>query len=467
MTEPQTLFDKVWHTHLVEDETPDTPALLYIDLHLIHELTSHQGFSTLRKKGLELRRPDLTLATMDHGVTTVPGRSARHMKDMAPDAIDQVGALADNCREFGVELYGMDHARQGIVHVIGPELGLSQPGMTIVCGDSHTSTHGALGALAFGIGSTEVGHVLASQCLLQRKPGSMAIEYSGGLASGVSAKDLILYTVGAVGTHGGNGHVIEYRGTAIRSLDMEQRMTVCNMSIEMGARAGMIAPDEVTFEYLQGRPEAPSGTAWERALERWQCLPSDPQAGFDHQYRIDASRITPMITYGTQPGMVLGIDQAVPDVNGDEARGRALDYMGLKAGETLLGKPVDIVFIGSCTNARVTDLRVAASIMAGGKVPPHVRVLVVPGSQAVKAQAEEEGLDRVFTAAGAQWRESGCSMCVAVNQDRAGVGQYVLSTSNRNFEGRQGRGARTFLASPATAAATAVTGAIADPREFQ
>ena len=385
---------------------------------------------------------------------------------MPPETAAQITALEDNCREFGIEQLGLDDQRQGIVHVIGPELGASLPGQTIVCGDSHSSTHGALGALAFGIGSTEVGHVLASQCLLLPKPRAMSLSIDGELGYGVTAKDLILHIIGEVGVDGGTGHVVEYRGSTIGSMAMEQRLTLCNMSIELGARAGIIAPDEITFDYIDGRPRAPKGGAFERALNEWQRLFSDNEAVFDSEQRLRANQIPPMITYGTHPGMVVGIDQPVPDPLGDPTREKALAYMGLEAGEVLLGKGVDIVFIGSCTNGRLSDLRAAASIMAKRKVARNLRVLIVPGSQAVKRAAEAEGLDQIFIAAGAEWRQSGCSMCVAINQDRAAAGQYVVSTSNRNFEGRQGQGARTLLASPLTAAAAAVSGEIRDPRDF-
>ena len=465
---PQTLFDKVWQQHLVEAETDETPALLYVDLHLIHELTSPRAFDTLRKRGLSVRRPGRTVATMDHGISTSPGRGAREGKSISAEARKQLNALRQNCRDFGIELLDLGDERQGIVHVIGPEQGFSLPGETIVCGDSHTSTHGAMGALAFGIGSTEVGHVLATQCLLQRKPGNMAVVMEGEPHRGVTAKDMILHTINRVGVHGAQGFVIEYRGSAIRSMAIEQRLTVCNMSIEMGARAGMIAPDDTTYSYLEGRPRAPRGKEWERRLEQWQNLASDAGAEYGESCRIDISQISPMVTYGTNPGMVIGINQRIPELPAEKnaTLERALSYMGLEPGSKLLGLAVEIVFIGSCTNARLSDLRAAASIMSGRRVANHVRTLIVPGSQAVKREAEREGLDRIFTDAGAEWRASGCSMCVAINQDRAAPGQYVLSTSNRNFEGRQGRGARTLLASPLTAAATAIAGVVSDPREF-
>jgi 3-isopropylmalate/(R)-2-methylmalate dehydratase large subunit len=463
---PRTLFEKVWQAHEVLAESAAAPAVLYIDLHLIHEVTSPQAFAELRARALPVRRPQRTLATMDHSTPT----HTSQVFGGAPIAIDsaarQVAALEKNCAEFGVELLALQHAERGIVHVIGPELGLTQPGRTIVCGDSHTSTHGALGALAFGIGTTEVGHVLATQCLLQRKPRTLAINVEGSLAPGVSAKDLILAIIGQIGVDGGTGHVIEYRGATVRALDMEERMTVCNMSIEAGARAGMIAPDETTYAYLAGRARAPHGAAWERALSAWRALPSDALARFDREVDIDAASIEPMITYGTNPGMVVPIGGQVPQRRDDPAFERALSYMGLTPGQPLKDQPVNVVFLGSCTNARLSDLRAAARVLAGRRIARGVTMLVVPGSQQVKHAAEAEGLDRVFTEAGAEWRESGCSMCLGMNGDTVGRGQYAVSTSNRNFEGRQGPGARTLLASPLTAAACAVTGRVSDPREF-
>ncbi len=464
-TRPGTLFDKVWDQHLVTPETAEVPAVLYIDLHLIHEVTSPQAFAVLERSGLPVRRPDLTLATTDHSVPTTDqpdfGQSS-----VALAAARQVSKLRDNCAAFGIRLYDLDDPRQGIVHVIGPELGATQPGKTVVCGDSHTSTHGAFGALAFGIGTTEVGHVLATQCLLQRRPRTMAINTSGRLGAGVSAKDLILAIIGRIGVGGGTGYVLEYRGGAIRSLTMEQRMTVCNMSIEAGARAGMMAPDATTFEYLAGRPLCPEGEQWERSLARWRTLVSDEAAHFDRQVDLDVSALTPMITYGTNPGMVMPIDGTVPMHNGDQALRKALDYMQLNPGEPLLEKPVDVVFVGSCTNGRLSDLREAAAVLRGRRVASGVRMLTVPGSRQVKQAAEAEGLDKVFLEAGAEWRDAGCSMCIAMNGDQVGAGQYAVSTSNRNFEGRQGPGSRTFLASPATAAAAAVTGRVTDPRRL-
>jgi 3-isopropylmalate/(R)-2-methylmalate dehydratase large subunit len=463
---PQTMFEKVWQRHEVTGETADTPAVLYIDLHLIHEVTSPQAFTVLRERGLPVRRTDLTLATMDHSIPT----RTEQVFGGAPIAIDsaarQVRELETNCAAFGVELLGLRSDQRGIVHIIGPELGLTQPGKTVVCGDSHTSTHGAVGALAFGIGTTEVAHVLATQCLLQREPRTFAINVSGRLRPGVTAKDLILAIIGKVGVSGGTGHVIEYRGETIRAFDMDERMTVCNMSIEAGARAGMIAPDETTYAYLANRPRAPKGAQWERALEEWRRLPTDAGARFDKEVDIDAVSLEPMITYGTNPGMVIPITGAVPDRKGDVAFEKSLAYMGLEAGRPIKDQPVNVVFLGSCTNARLSDLRSAAGLLRGHKVAKGVQMLVVPGSQQVKKDAEAEGLHRVFIDAGAEWRESGCSMCLGMNGDLVAKGQYSVSTSNRNFEGRQGVGARTLLASPLTAAACAVRGRVTDPREF-
>jgi 3-isopropylmalate/(R)-2-methylmalate dehydratase large subunit len=463
---PRTLFEKVWEGHLVRPPTAETPAVLYADLHLIHEVTSPQAFALLRERGLKVRRPDRTLATMDHSTPTTPrgGGGAIPLGD--PRAAAQIRQLEANCQEFGITLYGLGNERQGIVHVIGPELGLTQPGMTIVCGDSHTSTHGAFGALAFGIGTSEVAHVLATQCLLQDRPRTLAVDVEGVLPPGVTAKDLILGLIARLGVGGGTGHVIEYRGSAIRALSVEERMTVCNMSVEAGARAGLVAPDDTTFAYLRGRPHAPAGPDWDRALDLWRTLPSDEGAAFDRQERFDAASLEPMITYGTSPGMGISIRGVVPHPGGDPTLEKALRYMGLEPGERLLGRPIDVVFIGSCTNSRISDLRLAARILEGRTVAPGVRVLVVPGSQQVKRQAESEGLDRIFKRAGADWREAGCSMCLAMNGDTLQPGQYAVSTSNRNFEGRQGVGGRTFLGSPLTAAAAAVTGRIADAREM-
>jgi 3-isopropylmalate/(R)-2-methylmalate dehydratase large subunit len=462
----RTMLEKIWNAHEVIPESTDTPAVLYIDLHLIHEVTSPQAFAVLAARGLPVRRPELTLATMDH---STPTRTEQIFGD-APIAIEsaakQIRQLEINCTRFGVELLGLKSDQRGIVHVIGPELGATQPGKTIVCGDSHTSTHGALGALAFGIGSTEVGHVLATQSLLQRKPCSFAIDVDHALQVGVTAKDLILAIISRIGVSGGTGHVIEYRGPGIRALDMEERMTVCNMSIEAGARAGMIAPDETTYGWLAGRPRVAQGDAWDAAVARWKQLPSDDAARFDRHLQIDAAAVEPMITYGTNPGMVMPINGTIPERANDAAFAQALAYMGFEAGAALVDKPVNVVFLGSCTNGRLSDLRAAALLLRGAKVAPGVTMLVVPGSQAVKRAAEAEGLHRIFIDAGAEWRESGCSMCLGMNGDLVASGEYSLSTSNRNFEGRQGVGARTLLASPLTAAASAVRGRVTDPREL-
>ena len=462
----RTMFDKIWTAHEVVAETKETPAVLYVDLHLTHEVTSPQAFSLLKTLGLPVRRPERTLATLDHSTPT----STAEIFGTAPIRVDaaarQVKELERNAVQFGVELFGLRDPRRGIAHVIGPELGATQPGMTIVCGDSHTSTHGAFGALAFGIGTTEVGHVFATQCLLQRKPKTFAVNVAGRLRPGVMAKDLILAIIGKIGVSGGTGHVLEYRGTGIEALSMEERMTVCNMSIEAGARAGMIAPDETTFAYLAGRPRAPKGAEWDAALTRWRSFAGDPDATFDASANIDAASLAPMITYGTHPGMVLPIDGAIPHNAGDAVFDKALKYMGFHAGDAMAGKPIDVVFIGSCTNGRLSDLQAAASILKGRKVASGVRLLVVPGSQQVKRDAEALGLGDIFKAAGADWRESGCSMCLGMNGDTVGKGQYSVSTSNRNFEGRQGAGARTLLASPFTAAASAVRGKLTDPREL-
>ena len=461
----QTMFEKIWRAHEVVPESAGTPAVLYVDLHLTHEVTSPQAFTLLRSRGIRVHRPDRTLATLDHSTPTDTRQIFGGVPIRLESAARQVAALERNAKEFGVGLIGLRDARRGIVHVIGPELGLTQPGMTIVCGDSHTSTHGAFGTLAFGIGTTEVGHVFATQCLLQRKPKSLGIAIGGRLAAGVGAKDLVLALIGHIGVAGGAGQVIEYGGEAIRALSMDERMTVCNMSIEAGARAGMIAPDAVTYEYLRGRPHAPAGAGWERALDSWRRLPGDPGAAFDREIAFDAATVEPMISYGTNPGMVIPIGGRIPDRD-DEAFLKSLRYMGFAPGEALAGKPVDVVFIGSCTNSRLSDLRVAAAMLRGRRIAGGVRMLVVPGSQQVKQAAEAEGLHDVFTGAGAEWRESGCSMCIGINGDTAEAGRYVVSTSNRNFEGRQGQGARTLLASPATAAAAAITGRVTDPREL-
>lgn len=462
----KTMFEKVWDRHVVVPETTDTPAVLFIDLHLTHEVTSPQAFQLLRERKLKVRRPDLTLATMDHSTPTRTEQVFGGAPFTIESAARQVHQLEKNCAEFGIELLGMRHELRGIVHIIGPELGLTQPGSTIVCGDSHTSTHGAFGALAFGIGSTEVGHVFASQCLLQRRPKTLAIEIANSLSPGVTAKDLILGIIGRIGVGGGTGHVLEYRGAAIRAMSMEERMTVCNMSIEAGARAGMIAPDDTTFAYLKGRPRAPQGAAWHEAVAQWRELPTDAGARFDASVNIDAATLEPMITYGTNPGMVVPISATIPSRAGDPVFDKALAYMGLTAGEPIQNQPVNVVFLGSCTNGRISDLRAAASVLRGRKVAKGVHLLIVPGSQQVKREAEQEGLDRVFLEAGADWRESGCSMCLGMNGDTVPKGEYCVSTSNRNFEGRQGVGARTLLASPLTAAATAIRGRVTDPRDL-
>ncbi len=458
----KTLYEKIWQTHTVVEATDDHPAVLYIDLHLIHEVTSPQAFSMLRDRGLTVRRPDLTLATPDHSTPTKA--ELLYGEIPAGPARDQIQTLLSNCKEFGVPIYDLASPNRGIVHVIGPEVGATQPGKTIVCGDSHTSTHGAFGALAFGIGTTEVGHVFATQTLLQSRSKTMAVNVDGKLPPGVTAKDLILAIIGKLGVGGGTGHVIEYRGDAIRALNMDERMTICNMSIEAGARAGLIAPDDTTFEYLKGRAMVPTGADWDAALERWRELHTDEEAVFDKTVTIDASKLVPMITYGTNPGMVMPVDGQIPSSNGDAAFEQALRYMDLKPDQALLGQKVDVVFVGSCTNSRISDLRAVASALKGKKVASDTQMLIVPGSQATKLEAEAEGLDTIFVEAGAQWRESGCSMCLGMNGDNVGRGQYSVSTSNRNFEGRQGVGARTLLASPVTAAAAAVEGCVADPR---
>ena len=460
----RTLFDRVWDAHLVCEPDDEAP-LLYVDLHLVHEVTSAQAFEGLRLAGRRVRRPDLTLATMDHNVPT----DDRPADDLAAA---QLEALRRNCDEFGVRLYATGSGREGIVHVIGPELGLSQPGMTIVCGDSHTSTHGALGALAFGIGTSEVEHVLATQTLPQRRPKTMLLDFVGELPLGVTAKDMILGAIGRIGVAGGAGHVVEYAGEAVRALPMSGRMTICNMSIEAGARAGMIAPDDTTFAYLERRPAAPKGAEWERALDRWRALPSDPDASYDRVVQLDVRELAPQVSWGTNPGMVVPVDGAVPDpADCDDpaeraAAERALAYMALEPGTPIQEIEVDRVFIGSCTNARIEDLREAATVVAGKSVHPRVRALVVPGSAGVKRQAEEEGLDRVFEAAGFEWRRAGCSMCLGMNPDILQPGERCASTSNRNFEGRQGRGGRTHLVSPAMAAASALAGHFVDVREL-
>ena len=473
----QTLSEKVWESHVVRRQAGargvpegfDEPDLLYIDLHLIHEVTSPQAFDGLRLAGRRVRRPDLTLATMDHNVPTLD--IDQPVAD--PVSAKQMEALARNCAEFGVRLEGALSPLQGIVHVIGPELGLTQPGMTVVCGDSHTATHGAVGALAFGIGTSEVEHVLATQTLPQRKPKKMEVRVDGELKPGVTAKDVILGIIGRIGVGGGIGHVIEYTGSAIRGLSMEARMTVCNMSIEGGARAGMVAPDDTTYRYLEGRPYAPSGANWEKALEYWQSLPTDPGATYDKVVQIDANSLAPHVTWGTNPGMVLPVTERVPEPSSmptpeeREVAERALQYMDLKPGTALQDISIDRVFIGSCTNARIEDLRAAAQVVRGRTVNPHVRAMIVPGSGLVKRQAEEEGLDRIFTAAGFEWREAGCSMCLGMNPDILSPGERCASTSNRNFEGRQGKGGRTHLVSPQMAAAAAIAGHFVDIRDWK
>ena len=463
---PRSLFEKLWDAHLVRPETADAPAVLYVDLHLVHEVTSPQGFEVLRQRGLPVRCTGRTLATLDHATPTLPPGADGRRPYATAEAEQQVAALRESCAAFGIELLDFDSGQRGIVHVIGPELGATLPGMTIVCGDSHTSTHGAFGALAFGIGTTEVGHVLATQCLLQRRPRNMRITVDGALGPGVSAKDLALHIVNRLGVNGGTGHVIEYAGPGIRALDMEGRMTVCNMTIEAGARAGMIAPDAVTVDYLRGRPRAPAGAAFERAAEQWLALASDARAAFDREVTIEASAVRPTITYGTDPGMSVPIGEPVPAPAGATAR-RALDYMAIEPGRSLVGRNVDVVFVGSCTNGRLSDLRAAAAVLQGRQVAEHVRMLVVPGSEQVQREAEAEGLHEVFIAAGAEWRLPGCSMCLAMNGDVVPAGKTAVTTSNRNFEGRQGIGARSMLAGPATAAACAVAGHVVDPRELR
>jgi 3-isopropylmalate/(R)-2-methylmalate dehydratase large subunit len=465
MNTAKTLFENVWDDHVVSEE-PGQPAALYVDLHLVHEVTSPQAFTGLKNRGLEVRRPDRTLATMDHSTPTLP----KHLAVVDDAARAQLLQLESNCKEFGIRLFPRGHENNGIVHVIGPELGATQPGMTIVCGDSHTSTHGAFGALAFGIGTSEVEHVLATQCLLQRRPKTFEVRVEGKLGPGLTAKDIILALIARIGTAGGTGHVFEYTGGAIQRLDMEARMTICNMSIEAGARAGMIAPDDTTFAYLSRLDLAPKGEAWDRALARWRKLPTTEGADYDRTISLDASSLEPMITFGTNPAMGIPVTAPVPRVESIDdpseraALEKALAYMAVEPGKSLIGQAIDVVFIGSCTNSRISDLRAAASILKGRKVAAGVRVLVVPGSHRIKKQAESEGLDQIFRSAGAEWREPGCSMCIAMNGDELAPGQRAVSTSNRNFEGRQGKGGRTFLASPLTAAAAAVTGKVTDVR---
>jgi 3-isopropylmalate/(R)-2-methylmalate dehydratase large subunit len=464
---PRTIVEKIWESHVVAEQA-DAPALLYVDLHLVHEVTSPQAFDGLRQRGIKVRRPDLTIATTDHSTPTTP----RSFPIVDKIAAAQVARLEENCRDFGIRCYALGSDKQGIVHVIGPELGLTQPGLTVVCGDSHTATHGAFGALAFGIGTSEVEHVLASQCLLQKRSKTYQVRSEGALRPGVSAKDIILALIARIGIGGGTGCVFEYCGSAIRALSMEERMTVCNMSIEAGARAGLVAPDDTTYQYMAGRQYAPQGARWDAALAGWRKLPTDEGAVYDKSIVIDAATLEPMITFGTNPGMGIPITGAVPDPSDitdpleRDSLARALRYMDLPAGKPLLGHPINVVFIGSCTNSRISDLRNAAQVLKGRKVHPGVRVMVVPGSQQVKAQAQAEGLDTIFREAGADWREAGCSMCIAMNGDQLEPGQYSVSTSNRNFEGRQGKGGRTFLASPMTAAASAITGVVTDVREL-
>ena len=462
---PRTIVEKIWDSHVVA-EKPGAPALFYVDLHLVHEVTSPQAFSMLRERGLKVRRPDLTIATMDHSTPT----TSRDLPMLDPIGKAQLDQMTKNCKDFGIRLYDLKTTKQGIVHVIGPEQGLTQPGMTIVCGDSHTATHGAFGALAFGIGTSQVGHVFATQCLLQTPSKSYAIRVEGALKPGVSAKDIILAVIARIGIGGGTGTVFEYLGSTIRSLSMEERMTICNMSIEGGARAGLVAPDDTTYQYISGREFAPKGADWDAALARWNQLPTDPGAQYARELTLDAGVLEPMVTFGTNPGMGIPISGAIPDpaaVSDPIEKSdliKALKYMDLEPGKLLKGHKIDVVFVGSCTNSRISDLRAAASVMKGRKVNPKVRMLVVPGSMQVKAQAEAEGLDKIFREAGADFREAGCSMCLAMNGDQLEPGEYSVSTSNRNFEGRQGKGGRTFLASPLTAAASAVTGVVTDVR---
>ncbi len=461
----RTIIEKIWDSHVVAQQA-GAPALLFIDLHLAHEVTSPQAFQELRDRGLKVRRPDLTIATMDHSTPT----TSRHLPVLDPNGAAQLAQMEKNCADFGIRLYNRMSDHQGIVHVIGPEQGLTQPGMTIVCGDSHTATHGAFGALAFGIGTSQVGHVLATQCLLQQPSKSYEIRVDGQLKPGVAAKDIILAVIAKIGIGGGTESVFEYTGSAIRGLSMEERMTICNMSIEGGARAGLVAPDDTTYQYMAGREFAPKGADWDAALARWKQLPTDEGAMYAHRLVLDASALEPMVTFGTNPGMGIPVSGSIPDpANVSDAVQKsdlikALKYMDLQPGKPMAGHKIDVVFVGSCTNSRISDLRAAAAVIKGRKVSPHVRMLVVPGSQQVKKQAEAEGLDQIFRDAGADFREAGCSMCWAMNGDELSPGQYSVSTSNRNFEGRQGKGGRTFLASPQTAAASAVMGVVTDVR---
>ena len=462
---PESLFDKLWNAHVVQPQSDSTPAIIYIDLHLVHEVTSPQGFDLLREKGIGVRRPERTLATLDHSTPTLPAAADGKRPYITEQAQRQVQALRGNCQEFAIELHDWDSPSRGIVHVMGPELGATQPGMTIVCGDSHTSTHGAFGALAFGIGTTEVGHVLASQCLLQNKPKSMRINVQGRLGEGVTAKDLALNIIRHLGMNGGTGYVIEYAGEAVCSLDMEGRMTLCNLTIEAGARAGMIAPDQITVDYLRGRARLPQGAAFEQLAEQWLQLASDPDAAFDREISLDASGMRPAITYGTDPGMSVAIGEPVPAAS-NTSQQKALQYMGFRSGQPMSERKVDVVFVGSCTNGRISDLRAAANVLRGRRLASHVRMLVVPGSENIRRQAEQEDLHEVFSSAGAEWRLPGCSMCIAMNGDMVPPGKTAVSTSNRNFEGRQGAGSRTLLASPETAAACAVMGRVAGLKDL-
>ncbi len=469
----KTLFEKVWNAHVVAQDA-GAPTVLYIDTHLIHEVTSPQAFGTLREKGLKVRNPQRTFATMDHSIPTLMQNAQEviPLEMWGSEQATQVQTLRKNCADFGVTLWDIAGEVQGVVHVVGPEMGITHPGMTIVCGDSHTSTHGAFGALAFGIGTSEVGHVLATQTLLQNPAKTFAINVDGELGLGVTAKDIILAIIAQIGSAGGTGYVLEYRGSTIRNLSMANRMTICNMSIEAGARAGMIAPDQTTYDFIKGRPYAPSGESWDKAVAYWNTLPSDPDAKFDREIFIDASKLEPMVTYGTNPGQGAGIGQSIPKATDLESAAdrraleSALEYMGLREGQAINGLPVDQVFIGSCTNGRLEDLREAAKILKGKKVSSHVNAIVVPGSKDVRAKAEAEGLDTIFKDAGFEWRGAGCSMCLAMNEDKAGSGKYVASTSNRNFQGRQGPGARSLLMSPIMAAAAAISGQVVDVRQM-
>ena len=460
----KTLFEKVWDNHVV-DSIPNGPSIIYIDKHLIHEVTSPQAFAGLNKRNIKVFRPDKTIATADHNVPT----TNQHLPIQEALSRNQVETLNKNCREHGVELYGLGHKYQGIVHVIGPELGITQPGMTIVCGDSHTSTHGAFGSIAFGIGTSEVEMVLSTQCLLQNKPKTMLIEIDGELNEGVYSKDIILYIISKITASGGTGYFVEYSGSAIRSLTMEARMTICNMSIEMGARGGMIAPDDITFNYIKGKKFSPQGDEFDASVKKWKQLKSDNDAKYDKVIKFDAKDIEPMITYGTNPGMGIKIKDYIPDSalnTSSESFNKSLDYMGLKSGQKLIDKKIDYVFIGSCTNSRIEDLRIASNIVKGKKKSDQVNAWVIPGSKSVEKIAIEEGLDKIFNEAGFEFRQPGCSACLAMNEDKIPQGKYCVSTSNRNFEGRQGPGSRTFLASPATAALTALNGFITDIRDY-